>query len=156
VSLISILIPVYNNASSLADLLERFQVVAAQNQDDAFEFIFVNDGSMDDSVSVLQELLHREARIRVVVLSRNFGSNAAILAGMSQVCGDAIIAIAADLQDPPELIDEMLCLWRDGQKVVLAARKSRDDGLVADALSNAFYALFRRFACVKSSREHRR
>jgi len=153
VSLISIVIPVYNNASSLADLLERFQVVAAQNQDDAFEFIFVNDGSMDDSVSVLQELLHREARIRVVVLSRNFGSNAAILAGMSQVCGDAIIAIAADLQDPPELIDEMLCLWRDGQKVVLAARKSRDDGLVADALSNAFYALFRRFA-IKTMPRH--
>jgi dolichol-phosphate mannosyltransferase len=65
---------------------------------------------------------------------------------MSQVGGEAIIAIAADLQDPPELIDEMLRLWRDGQKVVLAARKSRDDGLIADAFSNVFYALFRRFA----------
>jgi glycosyltransferase involved in cell wall biosynthesis len=59
VSLISIIVPVYNNARSLADLLEKFQVIAAQNQDDTFEFIFVNDGSMDDSVSVLQELLHR-------------------------------------------------------------------------------------------------
>ncbi|OGO25510.1 MAG: hypothetical protein A2W33_05745 [Chloroflexi bacterium RBG_16_52_11] len=152
-SLISIVVPVYNNASSLADLLEKFQVVAAQNAEDAFEFIFVNDGSVDDSVSVLQDLLHREARLRLVLLSRNFGSNAAILAGMSQVSGDAIIAIAADLQDPPELIGEMLSMWRDGQKVVLAARKSRDDGLIADAFSNAFYALFRRFA-IKTMPRH--
>ena len=152
-SLISIVIPVYNNATSLADLLEKFQVVAAQNQEDAFEFIFVDDGSSDHSVRVLHELLQRESRLRIVMLSRNFGSNAAIMAGMSQVNGDAIIAIAADLQDPPELMGEMLRLWREGNKVILAARKSRDDGFISDALSNAFYTLFRRYA-IKTMPRH--
>ena len=152
-SLISIVVPVYNNASSLADLLQQFQDISSQYHEDSFEFIFVDDGSFDNSITVLHELLQREPRIRIVMLSRNFGSNAAIMAGMSQVRGEAIIAIAADLQDPPELMGEMLRLWREDHKVVLAARKSRDDGFLSDALSNAFYALFRRFA-IKTMPRH--
>lgn len=84
--------------------------------------------------------------MRFAKLSRNFGSNAAILAGLSEARGDAVAAIAADLQDPPELIHDMLARWRAGKKVVLAARQSREDGPILDALSNLFYKLFRRFA----------
>src|SRR5215211_2738514 len=97
-SFISIVVPVYNNASSLPDLLERFQTLAAKNAKDQFEFIFVDDGSVDNSFSVLESLLQKDPRIQIVKLSRNFGSNAALLAGLGHTRGDAVAAIAADLQ----------------------------------------------------------
>jgi glycosyltransferase involved in cell wall biosynthesis len=145
-SLISIVVPVYNNAASLPDLMRRFQELAAKDAARRYEFIFVDDGSFDESYAVLQQLAQEERRVRVVKLSRNFGSNAAIMAGLSQARGEAVAAIAADLQDPPELIAEMLLHWQAGAKVVLAARQTRDDGFLSNLLSDTFYALFRRFA----------
>jgi polyisoprenyl-phosphate glycosyltransferase len=146
VALISIVIPVYNNAASLHDLIVKLNSIATQNPEDQLEYIFVDDGSRDESYLILQTETFSDARIRVVKLSRNFGSNAALLAGLGQARGQAIAAIAADLQDPPELIHEMLSLWRQGNKVILAARQSRDDGWLNDRISDAFYTLFRRFA----------
>ena len=145
-SLISIIIPVFNNARSLADLLGRFQALASKNDQDRFEFVFVDDGSYDESFSLLCSMTQLEPRIRIVKLSRNFGSNAALSAGLSQARGDAIVVIAADLQDPPELIHDLLEQWRQGQKVVLAAREAREDGFLTSLISNTFYAMFRRFA----------
>ncbi len=145
-TLVSLVVPVYHNAVSLPDLLAKFQALAQQNADDTFEFIFVDDGSKDNSLAVLHELALTESRMRVVKLSRNFGSNPAIMAGLSQSHGDVIAAIAADLQDPPELIHEMLALWRKGNKVVLAARQERDDPGITSMMADAFYSLFRRFA----------
>jgi glycosyltransferase involved in cell wall biosynthesis len=146
VSLVSIVVPVYHNATSLPDLLARFQALAARNAGDRFEFVFVDDGSRDNSFEVLEGLAGTDARVRVVKLSRNFGSNPALLAGLDQARGDVVAAIAADLQDPPELIHDMLALWRQGKKVVLAAREGRDDPGLSAALANTFYRAFRRFA----------
>lgn len=143
---VTIVVPVYHNAMSLPDLVERFVALADSNPDDDFEFIFVDDGSRDDSLSVLRKLQCEESRIRIVELSRNFGSNAAIMAGMAHARGDAVAVIAADLQDPPELIHDMLQHWRDGARVVLAARDQRDDPGMSSLFSDTFYALFRRFA----------
>jgi dolichol-phosphate mannosyltransferase len=145
-SLVSIVVPVYHNAASLPDLLRCFQQLASRNPDDEFEFVFVDDGSKDDSLAVLERLAREEPRLRVVKLSRNFGSNSALLAGLDQARGDAVAAIAADLQDPPELIHEMLACWRAGKKVVLAARSGRSDPGLTALLANTFYWLFRRFA----------
>ncbi len=145
-SLVSIVVPVYHNAPSLPDLLSRFQILADKNSADQFEFVFVDDGSRDDSFEVLQRLSQQEPRITVVKLSRNFGSNPAIIAGMAHTKGDVVAAISADLQDPPELIHEMLINWRAGHKVVLATREGRDDSGLNNFLSDSFYALFRRFA----------
>jgi dolichol-phosphate mannosyltransferase len=144
--LISIVVPVYHNATSLPDLLGAFHNLAARNAACAFEFVFVDDGSRDDSYAVLSRLAGEDARVRVVKLSRNFGSNAALLAGLAHARGDAVACIAADLQDPPELIHEMLALWRQGRKVVLAARQERDDSPLSNFIADTFYALFRRFA----------
>ena len=152
-SLISITVPVFNNAPSLPDLLEKFQELAAKNPNDQFEFVFVDDGSVDNSFSILESLLRKEPRIQIVKLSRNFGSNAALLAGLGQTGGDVVAAIAADLQDPPELINDMLADWRQGHKVVLAARQSRDDDFLTSLLANTFYSLFRRFA-IKTMPQH--
>ena len=126
-SLISIVVPVYHNAASLPDLLSEFQKLALRNEIDTFEFIFVDDGSQDNSFAVLYDLAVQDTRCRLIKLSRNFGSNAALLAGLGQCKGDAVAAIAADLQDPPEFIHDMLQLWRQGNKVVLAAHEERDE-----------------------------
>ena len=144
--LVSIVVPVFHNAASLLDLLTQFQALASKNAADRFEFVFVDDGSADNSFAVLQELARSEPRMRVVKLSRNFGSNAALLAGLGQSRGEVVAVIAADLQDPPELIDQMLIQWRAGHKVVLAARSSREDPGLTALLAQAFYLLFRRFA----------
>lgn len=145
-ALISIVSPVFHNAASLPDLLAAFQALAGRCPDDGFEFVFVDDGSADDSFAVLERLAGTEPRMRVVRLARNFGSNAAILAGLAHARGAAVAVIAADLQDPPELLDEMLAHWRRGSKVVLAARASRDDPRLSALLADTFYRLFRRFA----------
>jgi glycosyltransferase involved in cell wall biosynthesis len=143
---ISIVVPVYHNAPSLPELMRQLDGLAARHPDDDFEFIFVDDGSTDDSYEVLIGLSGRDPRISVITLSRNFGSNSAILAGMSRAKGDAIGVLSADLQDPPEVLDEMMARWRSGRKVVLAVRTGRADPWLTRKLASAFYALFRRFA----------
>ena len=145
-SRVSIVVPVYHNAASLPDLLARLQALAARHPGDTFEFVCVDDGSKDDSFAVLVRLQADEPRLRVVKLSRNFGSNAALLAGLAHATGDAVATISADLQDPPETLDAMLAHWRDGKKVVLAAREGRDDPFATAFLANLFYRLFRRYA----------
>jgi dolichol-phosphate mannosyltransferase len=152
-ALVSIVVPVYHNGASLPELFAQFQELARRNSSDDFEFVFVDDGSRDDSFAVLQALYQRDERVRVIKLARNFGSNAALLAGLDQSRGEVIAAIAADLQDPPELIDLMLARWRLGSKVVLAARQSRGDPLLTRLLANTFYALFRRFAIPSMPRQ---
>ncbi len=144
--LVSIVVPVYHNAESLPALLAELQALAKRNSGENFELIFVDDGSQDDSFAVLQRLAATEPRMRIVKLSRNFGSNAAIVAGLSVARGDAAGAIAADLQDPPETFDEMLAYWRGGNKVVVAARTDRDDPPMTTLFANLFYRLFRRYA----------
>ena len=123
----SIVVPVFHNARSLPDLLAEFQAVAVRNPDDDFEFIFVDDGSRDDSFDVLKKLAASEPRMKVAKLSRNFGSNPAVMAGLSLAKGDAVGALAADLQDPPALLHDMISRWREGHKVVIAARRGRGD-----------------------------
>lgn len=144
--LISVVVPVYQNAASLADLAARLGRVAVSCAPRPFEFVFVDDGSHDGSLEILRDLSRDDQRVRVLKLSRNFGSNAALLAGLVSASGDAVVAVAADLQDPPELIPEMLRLWEEGHKVVLAARRSRRDPMLTRALAAVFYFLFRRFA----------
>ncbi len=145
-SFFSIIVPVFHNARSLADLLKELQTVAERNPDDDFEFIFVDDGSRDNSFAVLESLAAGEPRLKVAKLSRNFGSNPAIMAGLSLAQGDAVAAIAADLQDPPELLHDMIALWRQQHKVVIAARRGRSDPFPTSLLADIFYRLFRRFA----------
>lgn len=142
---VSIVVPVFNNASSLRELMSRFQGVAADQPED-FEFVFVDDGSRDNSFAVLEELLAVDARVRVVKLVRNFGANAASSAGVRQATGDAVVAISADLQDPPELILQMLERWRAGYRLVLASRTQRDDPWLTRFTSRIYWRLFREYA----------
>jgi polyisoprenyl-phosphate glycosyltransferase len=145
-SRVSIVVPVYCNAASLPDLHQRLTAIAEKAPEHAFQFVFVDDGSTDASWEALRGLAAGDERVKLVKLSRNFGSNQALLAGLANAEGDAIATLAADLQDPPELLPEMLREWQAGRKVVLAARRNRFDPGLTNAFADAFYALFRRFA----------
>lgn len=124
-ALISIVVPVYYNEGSLSFLLVRLTAVAETQRADSFEFIFVDDGSGDNSLSLLKKFAELDSRVRVIRLSRNFGSNAAILAGLTYCLGDCAAFISADLQDPPEKLPEMIGCWKSGAEVVLAVRHDR-------------------------------
>jgi dolichol-phosphate mannosyltransferase len=145
-SRVSVVVPVYQSAASLPELMGRLQTLADQESQDQFEFVFVDDGSTDGSRDVLEGLAEQDPRVLVVKLSRNFGSNPAVMAGLAHARGDVVAAIASDLQDPPELIGDMLARWRGGHKVVIAARSGRDDPAATRLMSSLFYVLFRRFA----------
>ncbi len=144
-ALISIVVPVYYNAASLEALQQRLAALAERHPAQRFEFIYVDDGSGDSSFEVLRRMAEKDERLVVVRLSRNFGSQSAIMAGISQARGQAVGFIAADLQDPPETLDEMIAAWQQGRRVVLAVRRDRKgDPWTTRLFSNLFNALFQK------------
>lgn len=146
-TILSIVIPVYGNAGSLPLLFEKLQQIEEQLliEDVSMDLIFVNDGSPDDSMSFLIDFKSRRPATTVVKLTRNFGAVHASKCGLSFVKGDCFMLLAADLQDPPELIFEMLKRWRAGSKFVICERSSRKDPLVSKLYSAIFYKLVRGF-----------
>ena len=150
---VSIVVPVYHNELNIPYLYPCLTVLADSNPQFEFEYIFVDDGSADNSFGLLKELASQNPNVRVVKLSRNFGSNAAILAGLTYASGDCAAVISADLQDPPELIPVMLQKWMNGTKVVLAARQGREDNFFGRIFANTFYWLFRHFALKSMPRQ---
>lgn len=108
---IDILVPCYNEEAVLHQFYERTSSVLEQIENYQFTFIFVNDGSRDRTISIIRELYEKDARVSYISLSRNFGKEAAMLAGMDYADGDALVIMDADLQDPPELLPEMIAWW---------------------------------------------
>ena len=126
-ALVSIVIPVFYNSPSLKALANRLDQLAAEHPRHDFEFIYVDDGSGEDSFARLKSLAEEDRRVRAIKLSRNFGATAAVIAGITYALGDCVGIIAADLQDPPETLSEMILRWEAGHKLVLAIQKSRLD-----------------------------
>jgi glycosyltransferase involved in cell wall biosynthesis len=122
---ISLLIPAYNEQEALRHLYERLNKLAGETTDYDFEFLFVNDGSRDKTLEIIKTYAEKDTRIAYVNLSRNFGKETAMIAGLDHVTGDATVIIDADLQDPPELIPQMIELWEQGYDDVYARRTSR-------------------------------
>jgi dolichol-phosphate mannosyltransferase len=120
----SIVAPVYNEAETLPTFYDRC-VAVMERLGDTFELVFVNDGSSDGSQRVLEELYRHDGRVRVVSFSRNFGHQIAISAGLDYARGEAVIIMDSDLQDPPEVIEQLAERWRSGAEVVYAQRASR-------------------------------
>ncbi|KMQ73131.1 glycosyltransferase family 2 protein [Marinobacter subterrani] len=139
--LLSIVIPVHNEADVIATLLNRLVLVCRQ-LGTATELLFVDDGSRDNSVALLLQARRRYPDIRVLQLSRNFGKEAAVSAGLTHAKGDAVILMDADLQDPPELIPDMVAQWRNGADVVLMKRRTRaGESWLKRATASLFYRL---------------
>lgn len=143
---VTVVVPAYNEAPNLPALYERLARVTAGIWGREFEFLFVDDGSSDTTPEVLAGLRARDQRVKAVCFSRNFGSHAACLAGLMNAHGDLIMFLAADLQDPPELIPEMLAKIEEGFDVVFAVRSQREDSWLTVTVANLYHRLMRRFA----------
>jgi glycosyltransferase len=122
---ISIIIPAYNEEESLPLLYDRLDKVISNLESYEFEMLFINDGSKDNTLKIIKELREKDARVSYVDFSRNFGKEVAMIAGLDYAKGDCVIFIDADLQDPPELIPELIKYWEEGYDDVYARRKSR-------------------------------
>ncbi len=141
---ITLIIPVYNEMDSIQPFLECCDSALAELRDSCdFEFLFVNDGSADRTEAIITQAREKDARISLVNLSRNFGKEAALSAGLTHASGDAVIPMDVDLQDPPEVIPQMIAAWRQGAKVVNAHRATRDeDTWLKRTSAGMFYRLF--------------
>lgn len=143
-SKLSIVVPVYFNEDTLMDLYQDLKNKVLGKLE-AYELVFVDDGSEDSSWKVMNEIKALDENVRLVKLSRNFGEHAALLAGLSVCTGDCAVTKQADLQEDSELILEMYESWKRGNKVVLAVRRSRDESAVKVFFANRYYGLIRRY-----------
>lgn len=143
---ISIVIPVYYNEDNLYPLYDDIKKKVIDVIDYGYEIIMVNDGSKDNSYAVMQELAERDHNVKIISLSRNFGSHAAILCGLAKCTGDCAIVKAADLQEPTELVLEMVESWKKGNNVVLAVREKREESREQTVFANMYYSLMRKAA----------
>ena len=145
-SKLSIIVPVYFNELNLEPLYADIRAKVIEKADFECEIIMVDDGSKDQSWQIIQKLAQEDSRIKPIKLSRNFGSHAAILCGLSHSTGDCAVVKAADLQEPTELIMEMYQAWEAGNNVVLAIREARED---TSFFSELYYWLTRKVALPK-------
>lgn len=144
--LISLVVPVYNEQSIIrANLASILQ--AAQGDGHTLELLAIDDGSLDASADEIAHAAAADPRIRLVSFTRNFGKEAAILAGLTEARGNAVIVLDGDLQHPPQLIPQMIGFWRQGMYVVEAVKADRGSEAFSDGLfAQMFYGMFRRFA----------
>ena len=142
-SKLSIVVPVYWNSDTLM-LLYQDMKEKILHKLEAYEIVFVDDGSGDNSWEIMNQIRDMDENVRLVKLSRNFGEHAAILAGLSVCTGDCAVTKQADLQEDSELILQLYEKWKEGNKVVLAVRAERDEGAVKKFFANLYYTLMRK------------
>lgn len=141
---ITLLIPAYNEEEVLKMLYDRLRKIMDSINNYEFEILFVNDGSKDDTLAIIKALREMDNRISYVNLSRNFGKEIAMIAGLDYAQGDALIILDADLQDPPELIPDMIKYWEEGYDDVYAKRRSRKgETWLKKFTSHAFYRVLK-------------
>jgi dolichol-phosphate mannosyltransferase len=145
--LVSVVVPIFNEEDGLEELHRRLEAALAEIEGD-HEVVYVDDGSSDGSAAIIERWARSEDRTVLVQLSRNFGMEVAMAAGLDQAAGRYVVLMHADLQDPPELIPEMLDTAESGADVVYARRIGRDEGVVKRVLATAFYAMMARLARV--------
>ena len=135
---LAVVIPVFNEKGNLATLYERV-AIALDTTGLEWEILFVDDGSSDGSLEEIKDLTTRDGNVRFVSLSRNFGHQAALFAGLKTCKGDAVITLDADLQHPPELISDMVSKWREGYEVVFTIKSNHHMGWLKGAQMRLFY-----------------
>src|SRR3989454_3490598 len=145
---LSVLVPVYNEQETLPELERRLGGVLDGLGLDC-EVIAVNDGSADGTLALVRAWSGRDPRVRVIGFSRNFGHQAALYAALCRARGRAVVLMDGDLQDPPEVIPQMVERWREGHEVVYAVRRKRKEGLLKRVAYAAFYRLLQRIAYLK-------
>jgi len=145
---ISVVVPAYNETAGLDNFHRRLVPALAGLQ--SWEVVYVNDGSTDDTLAIMEAVQRTDDRVAVVSLSRNFGKETAITAGLDHAAGDAVVVIDADLQDPPELIPELVANWRSGFDMVYARRRSRaGESWLKRGTARGFYRLMQHMGDLK-------
>ncbi len=141
---VSLVIPVYYNEDNLPPLYQDICEKLYPHTEYEWEIVMVNDGSEDNSYQIMRKLAAQDSRIKAISLSRNFGSHAAILCGLSKCTGDCAVVKAADLQEPTELVLDMVKRWEAGYNVVLAVRKDREESKGQTLFANLYYTMVRK------------
>jgi glycosyltransferase involved in cell wall biosynthesis len=147
-ALLSVVVPCFNDADVLAQTHRRLLDVLGSREGIELEVIYVDDGSSDGTPGVLNSIADADQRVVVLTLARNFGHQAAVTAGLQYAGGDAVAVMDSDLQDPPELIPEMIGRWRDGYDVIYGVRAEREAGLAKRVAYKSFYRLMRTMATI--------
>jgi dolichol-phosphate mannosyltransferase len=144
---LSVVIPVFNEGAMLTVLYQRLAATLNRCVEHGdWDVVFVNDGSTDRTGEVLSDLRRQDPRVKIVTLSRNFGQQMAVSAGIDFAAGDAVVLMDADLQDPPEVIPDLLDAWKKGVHVVYAVRQGRKEGLLKRMAFVTFYRVLQLFA----------
>ena len=145
----SIVAPIYNESANIPELYRRIREVM-DSTEEKWELLLVNDGSTDNSAELIQQFGRQDARVRPVIFARNFGHQIAVTAGLDYSRGQAVVVIDADLQDPPEVILDMIAKWREGYEVVYAIRAEREgEGWFKLFTASIFYRLIIKITDVK-------
>lgn len=151
---ISILIPAFNEEPVLQPLYERLDTLTKELSEYSFEFFFVNDGSTDKTIEIIKSYAKDDDRVAYLDLSRNFGKEVAMIAGLDHVTGDATVIIDADLQDPPELIPKMVKFWEEGYDDVYAKRNSRKgETWLKKSTSKLYYSILQKATHITIQRD---
>lgn len=137
--IISVIIPSYNESENITLILDRLNKVSQKEPNYRFEFMFINDGSTDNTLDILRELAKKDSRVSYINLSRNFGKEIAVAAGIDNIQGEAVIIIDADGQEPPEIIPQMIDWWEKGYDDVYARRADKKDSNIRKLLSHTYY-----------------
>lgn len=146
--LLSIVVPIFNEEETIPELHRRMKSALADFPH-SWELILVNDGSTDRSMSQLRDVAKQDSRVRVIAFSRNFGHQQALYAGICHARGQAVVLIDGDLQDPPEVIPDMVKRWQEGYEVVFAVRRKRKEGILKRTLYALYYRLMQRVSYVR-------
>lgn len=150
---VSIIAPIYNENESLPELYRRVRATM-EGCNESWELILVDDGSTDGSTELIQSLAQQDAHVRKLIFARNFGHQIAVTAGLDYSRGEAVVIIDADLQDPPEVIPDLIAKWREGYEVVYAIRKEREGESFFKLFTAAlFYRLIYRITDVNIPRD---
>ena len=145
--MISIVIPLYNEQETIPELHRRL-TDAMKNVNDSYEIIWINDNSKDDSLRVMKSFAEKDTHVKVIDFARNFGHQIAITAGIDSANGEAVILMDGDLQDPPELLPDMIAKWKTGFEVVYTMKKSRKENIVKRFAFHSFYTVMKRFSSI--------
>ena len=145
---LSFVIPVYNEEKTLLELYERIKKVIEELRV-RYQILFVDDGSQDRSVQILQSLCEKDAGIQVILFSRNFGHQTAVTAGLHYATGDAVVVMDSDLQDPPEIIPQFVQKWQEGYQVVYGIRKKRKEHIFLRIMYALFYRMLKTVSTIE-------
>lgn len=145
---LSIIVPVFNEEGNINELYRRLNVVLAKITP-KYEIVFINDGSSDDSLSVLKKIRQKDIKVKILSFSRNFGHMSAIEAGLKNADGKKIVIMDADLQDPPEIIPKMYSKSLEGYKVVYGIKRKRQEGFLKRIMFKSFYRILNKISSYK-------